>query len=436
MPQDLMEKLVALCLNRGLVYPSSEIYGGINGFWDYGPLGVEMRNNIKQAWWQTMVRARRDVVGLDSSIIANPQTWVASGHVANFHDPMVDCRLCKARFRADQIDPSERCPKAKDGAHDLTEPRQFNLMLKTRIGASEDSSTDAYLRAETCQSIFLDFKRVMQSARQKPPFGIAQIGKAFRNEITPRNFTFRSREFEQMELEFFCPADEASDWFEHFREVRWQWHLDAGIPAEKLRWHEHVGDELAHYARAAYDIEFEFAFGWQELEGVHDRGDYDLLAHAKHSGKELAYTDPDTKERYVPYVVETSVGVDRTLLALLTSAYTEDVVADEKRTVLKLAPAIAPVKAAVLPLSKKLAEPAEKLAADLQRRFNTQFDVSGNIGRRYRRQDEIGTPYCVTYDFESGSDGQVTVRERDSTAQERIAIDQLAPYLTERILGW
>ena len=433
---DVMEKLVALCANRGFVYRSSEIYGGINGFWDYGPLGVEMRNNIKAAWWQRMVRERDDVVGLDTSIIANPETWVASGHVENFHDPMVDCRRCKKRFRADQVDSDERCAKSDDGEHDLTEPRQFNLMMKTTIGASEDSSSEAYLRAETCQSIFLDFKRVMQSARMKPPFGIAQIGKAFRNEITPRNFIFRSREFEQMELEFFCPPEQATDWFEEFRRLRWQWHLDMGLREDRLRWHEHGPDELAHYCRVAYDIEFEFPFGWHEFEGIHDRGEHDLSAHREHSGKDQSYTDPETKQRYTPYVVETSVGVDRTMLTLLCNAYTEDEVAGEKRVLLRLRPAVAPVKVAVLPLSKKLAEPAERVDAELRRRFNTAFDVSGNIGRRYRRQDEIGTPYCVTYDFDSVDDQKVTVRERDSTAQERVGLDALAAYLSERILGY
>jgi glycyl-tRNA synthetase len=435
-PKDTMEKLVALCINRGFIFPSSEIYGGFNGFWDYGPLGSEMRGSIKAAWWQRMVRERDDIVGLDTSIIANPQTWVASGHVENFHDPMSDCRLCKRRFRADQIDPEDRCSASDDGRHDLTDPRQFNLMMKTRIGASDDSAVDAYLRAETCQSIFLDFKRAQQSSRLKPPFGLAQIGKAFRNEITPRNFIFRSREFEQMELEFFCPADQAEDWFEHFRELRWQWHLDMGLDPAKLRWHEHGPDELAHYCRRAYDIEFEFLFGWNEFEGIHDRGDHDLKQHSSHSGKDQSYTDPETKERYTPYVIETSVGVDRTMLALLSNGFTEDEVAGEKRTLLRLSPAVAPVKAAVLPLSKKLAEPAEKIAADLRRRFNTAYDVSGNIGRRYRRQDEIGTPYCVTYDFESEGDQAVTVRERDTTEQVRIGLDALPAYLGEKILGF
>jgi glycyl-tRNA synthetase len=433
---DRMEQLVSLCLNRGFVYPSSEIYGGINGFWDYGPLGVETRNNVKAFWWQAMVRDREDVVGLDTSIIANPETWVASGHVASFHDPMVDCRACKKRFRADELDAAGRCESSKDGSHDLTEPRQFNLMMSTHVGASEDRAALAYLRGETCQSIFLDFRRVMQSSRRRPPFGIAQIGKAFRNEINPRNFIFRSREFEQMELEFFCPETEALEWYEYWRERRLAWHVEAGIRPERLRWHEHGPDERAHYARLAHDIEFEFLFGWNEFEGIHYRGDHDLRSHTEHSGKDLSYTDPETKERYVPHVVETSLGVDRCMLALLSSALDEDDLGGEKRTVLRLAPAIAPVKAAVLPLSKKLSEPTQRLAAELRRRFATEFDASGSIGRRYRRQDEIGTPFCVTYDFDSESDGKVTVRERDTAEQERISADQLPGYLSERIHGF
>src|SRR5262245_7713652 len=307
---EVIEKIVRLCKNRGFIFQSSEIYGGINGFWDYGPLGVELRNNIKAAWWQRMVRERDDVVGLDSSIICNPETWVASGHVANFTDPMVDCRTCKRRFRADQIDPSDRCAQAPDGKHDLTEPRSFNLMMRTSIGASADSSSEAYLRPETCQSIYLDFKLIMTAARMKPPFGIAQIGKAFRNEITPRNFIFRSREFEQMEMQFFVPPAEAFTWFESFRAYRLQWLRDIGLAPEKVRVHDVPEKDRAHYAKAACDIEFEFPFGWQEVEGIHHRGEHDLGAHTKRSGKDLSYTDPDTKERYTPNVIETSIGVD------------------------------------------------------------------------------------------------------------------------------
>jgi glycyl-tRNA synthetase len=432
---DVLEKIVRLCKNRGFIFQSSEIYGGIAGFWDYGPLGVELRNNIKAAWWQRMVRERDDIVGLDSSIICNPETWVASGHVANFTDPMVDCRTCKRRFRADQIDPSDRCAQAPDGKHDLTEARNFNLMLRTSVGASVDSSSEAYLRPETCQSIYLDFKLIMTSARVKPPFGIAQIGKAFRNEITPRNFIFRSREFEQMEMQFFVPPAEAMDWFESFRAYRLQWLHDVGIAPERLRWHPHTEKELAHYARAAVDIEFEFPFGWQEVEGIHHRGDHDLTSHSTRSGKDLSYTDPETKERYTPHVVETSIGVDRCLLALLCNSYAEEPVNDETRTVLRLRPHIAPVKVAVLPLSKKLGEPAERIAADLRKRWSVEFDTAGAIGRRYRRQDEIGTPFCVTYDFESETDAAATVRERDSMAQERIPLANLKRYLRDKIEG-
>lgn len=430
-----MEKIVALCANRGFIYPSSEIYGGINGFWDYGPLGTELRNNIKAEWWQLMVRERDDVVGLDSSIIANPQTWVASGHVAHFHDPMVDCKLCKKRFRPDQVDPSDRCAENESGTHDLTEPRQFNLMLQTSIGATEDKASIAYLRAETCQSIFLDFKRVMQSSRKKPPFGIAQIGKAFRNEINPRNFIFRSREFEQMEMEFFTPPAEAMDWFERWRAVRMEWHKSIGLDPTRLHWREHAENERAHYAAAAYDIEFDFPFGRHELEGVHNRTDFDLKAHTEHSGKDMSYTNAETKERYTPYVVETSVGVDRCLLAALASAYVEDEVGGDARTLLKLHPKIAPFKAAVLPLSKKLSESCQPILKALRTRFNIDFDVSGSIGKRYRRHDEIGTPFCITYDFESEEDHKVTIRDRDTTTQQRVPIDGLLEYLATAISG-
>ena len=433
---DLMDKLTALALNRGLIYPSSEIYGGIAGFWDYGPIGVELRSNIKAAWWQTMVRERDDVVGLDSSIIANPQTWVASGHVANFNDPMVDCRLCKKRFRADQVDADDRCLASENGVHDLTEPRQFNMMLKTRIGAAEDSAGDAYLRAETCQSIFLDFKRVMQSARMRPPFGIAQIGKAFRNEITPRNFTFRSREFEQAELEFFVHPSEREKWFEHWLEERVAFHRALGFGADRLRVRPHRPEELAHYANAAADIEFRFPFGWQEIEGVHDRGDWDLRRHGEYASKDLSVTDEETKERYVPMVIETSVGVDRTCLALLCNAYAEEQLPDgESRTVLRLPASVAPIQVAVLPLSKKLGESAQKLVVALRRRFAVFYDEAGNIGRRYRRQDEVGTPFCVTVDFETEGDGKATVRDRDSMTQERVPLDSIRDWLQDRLEG-
>jgi len=430
-----MDDLVSLCARRGFIFPSSEIYGGINGFWDYGPLGVELKSNLKSLWWQRVVRERDDVEGLDSSIICHPRTWEASGHVEHFSDPMVDCRACKKRFRADQLDEAGPCP-AREGTseHDFTEVRRFNLMLKTSIGASEDAAAVAYLRAETCQSIFTDFRRVKDSSRQKIPFGIAQIGKAFRNEINPRNFTFRSREFEQAELEFFIHPSEREKWFAHWLEQRQRFHLELGFAAQRLRVRAHTPDELAHYAKAAADIEFLFPFGWQEIEGVHDRGDWDLRRHTEYSGKDLAITDEETKERFTPMVIETSVGIDRTALALLVNGYEEQTLPDgETRTLLRLHPAISPIKVAVLPLSKKLAEPAQKLALELRRRFSTFYDESGNIGRRYRRQDEVGTPFCITYDFESGTDGKVTVRERDAMTQDRISLEGVQAYLRDRL---
>jgi len=436
-PVARMDEIVSLCARRGFVWQSSEIYGGINGFWDYGPLGVELKNNLKALWWQRVVRERDDVEGLDSSIIAHPRTWEASGHVEHFSDPLVDCRACKKRLRADQLDDAGPCP-ARQGTseHDWTPARNFNLMLRTRIGAQEDAASEAFLRAETCQSIFLDMKRVRENARQKIPFGIAQIGKAFRNEINPRNFTFRSREFEQAELEFFVHPSERERWFEHWLAQRLAFHRELGFRAERLRVRPHRPEELAHYARAASDIEFLFPFGWQEIEGVHDRGDWDLRRHSEYSGKDLSVTDEETKERYTPMVIETSAGVDRTCLALLCNAYAEEKLPDgETRAVLRLPPRLAPVQVAVLPLAKKLAEPATQLAAALRRRLAVFYDEAGNIGRRYRRQDEIGTPFCVTFDFESVGDGQVTVRERDSMAQQRIATDALAGYLRERLEG-
>jgi len=432
-----MEDLVSLCARRGFVFQSSEIYGGINGFWDYGPLGVELKNNLKALWWQRLVRERPDVEGIDSAIIAHPRTWEASGHVEHFSDPMVDCRACKKRFRADQLEDAGRC-SAREGSseHDLTEPRNFNLMLSTRIGASEDAAAVAYLRAETCQSIFNDFKRVREAARQKIPFGIAQTGKAFRNEINPRNFTFRSREFEQAELEFFCHPSEREKWFDHWLQERVAFHRELGFDDEHLRTRPHADDELAHYARAAVDVEYLFPFGWQEVEGIHDRGDWDLSRHSEYSGKDLGITDPETKEHYVPVVIETSVGIDRTCLALLVDAYSEEnLEGGETRTVMRFAPALAPIKVAVLPLSKKLAEPARGLASDLRRRFNVFYDDAGNIGRRYRRQDEAGTPFCITVDFESADDGKVTARERDSMEQERVSLDRVVEYLADRMEG-
>jgi len=434
-PLERMDDLVALCARRGFVFPSSEIYGGINGFWDYGPLGVELKNNLKAAWWQAVVRERDDVEGIDSSIICHPRTWEASGHVEHFSDPMVDCRACKKRFRADQLDDAGPCP-AREGTseHDWTDPRRFNLMLQTRIGASEDAAAVAYLRPETCQPIFNDFRRVREVARQQVPFGIAQIGKAFRNEINPRNFTFRSREFEQAELEFFCRESERERWFDHWLEERLRFHRELGLGSGHLRTRPHAPEELAHYCKRAIDIEFRFPFGWQEIEGIHDRGDFDLARHSEFSGKDLAVTDPETKERYLPVVIETSVGIDRTCLALLCHAYQEEALAGgETRTLLRLHPRLAPIKVAALPLSKKLAEPARSLANELRRRWSVFYDDAGNIGRRYRRQDEAGTPFCVTVDFESEADGKATVRERDSMQQERIPMQAVTAYLADRL---
>jgi len=430
-----MDDLVSLCARRGFVFPSSEIYGGINGFWDYGPLGAELKQNLKALWWQRVVRERPDVEGIDSAIIAHPRTWEASGHVEHFSDPMVDCRACKKRFRADQLEGVEPC-SAREGTseHDFTDPRNFNLMLQTQIGASEEAASVAYLRAETCQPIFNDFKRVREAARQKIPFGIAQIGKAFRNEINPRNFTFRSREFEQAELEFFCHPSEREKWFEHWQGERLAFHRELGFGDDRLRTRPHAEDELAHYARAAVDVEYLFPFGWQEIEGVHDRGDWDLSRHGEYSGKDLGITDPETKEHYVPMVIETSVGVDRTCLALLVDAYTEEELeGGETRLVMRFPRGLAPIQVAVTPLSKKLAEPAHALEAELRRRFNVFYDDAGNIGRRYRRQDEAGTPFCVTIDFDSAEDGRATVRERDSMAQERLPLEGIAAYLSEQL---
>ncbi len=430
-----MEDIVSLCARRGFVFQSSEIYGGINGFWDYGPLGVELKQNLKSLWWQRVVRARADVVGMDGSIIGHPRTWEASGHVEHFSDPMVDCRACKRRFRADQLDDAGPCP-AREGSseHDFTPARSFNLMLRTFIGASEDAASVAYLRPETCQAIFTDFKRVREVSRQRIPFGIAQIGKAFRNEINPRNFTFRSREFEQAELEFFVHPSERDRWFEHWIEERTRFHRELGFDEGVLRVRPHAPEELAHYARAASDLEFLFPFGWQEIEGIHDRGDWDLRRHSEFSGKDLSVFDDRRGEHFLPVVIETSVGIDRTCLALLCNAYcVEELEGGETRTVLRLPAALAPVQVAVLPLSKKLAEPARRIDSELRRRFHVAWDEAGNIGRRYRRQDEIGTPFCVTFDFDSEGDGRVTIRERDTMEQERVPIEGVASWLAERL---
>jgi glycyl-tRNA synthetase len=435
----VMEKLVSLCKRRGFIFHSSEIYGGINGFWDYGPYGVALKRAVESLWWRYMVEDRDDVEGLDSTIICHPRVWKASGHLDKFGDMMTDCRSCKARHRVDQMADKTECPNC--GSTDLTEPREFNLMMKTFVGPVFDEDHAAYLRAETCQPIFVDFHLVRITARQKLPFGIAQIGKAFRNEINPRNFTFRSREFSQMEMEFFCKDGDSMEWFEYWRGERLSYYRDLlGFGEEEIRIHDHGPGELAHYAKAALDIEFKFPFGWGELEGVHHRGTWDLERHQEFSGESMEYFEQETNTRFIPTCVETSVGVDRTVLALLCHAYDEDTAETKKegksedaRVVLRFPAVVAPVQVAVLPLSKKLAEPAEKLYKDVRRSFRAEFDVTGSIGKRYRRQDEIGTPVCVTFDFDSLEDGAVTLRDRDTMKQERVSVDALGEVLRERL---
>lgn len=430
-----MEKLVSLCKRRGFVFQNSEIYGGINGFWDYGPVGAELKRRIRDSWWKNMVQNREDVVGIDTAVIAHPQTWVASGHVASFSDPMVDCKKCKKRYRADDVPESKKHPKGScpECGGELTGARQFNLMFQTSVGANVDSASVAYLRPETCQSIFTQFKNVCASSRQKLPFGIAQIGKAFRNEITPRNFIFRSREFEQMEMEFFCREGESEKWFKYWVDERQSWFKSLGIKKSSLRLREHEKTELAHYAKACTDVEFEMPFGWSELEGIANRGNYDLSQHISTSGKDLSWFEEQTKERFVPSVVETSVGVDRTLLAVLSDAYHEEEVKGETRVVMRFGHALAPFQVAVFPLSDKLSEPAHRLEAELRKYFVSDFDSAGSIGKRYRRHDEIGTPFCVTYDFQSEEDHAVTIRDRDSMVQDRIAVDKVVEYLKTKL---
>ncbi len=435
-----IDAIVNLCKRRGIVFPSSEIYGGLRSAWDWGPLGVELKRNIKNEWWRAMVHLRDDVVGLESSILMSPRVWEASGHVETFSDPLVECTNCHHRFRADHVDLERACPDCGAGPA-FTEPRQFHLMFKTHMGPVEDSAHVVYLRPETAQGMFVDFLTVQHTARKKIPFGIAQQGKSFRNEITPGNFVFRTREFEQMEMEFFVKPGTDEEWHDYWLEERMSWYVKLGIREEKLRLREHAPDELSHYAKRTYDIEYDFpGMGWSELEGIANRTDFDLKAHAQHSGQDLSYFDPETEDRYVPYVIEPAVGVERPLMAFLIDAYREEEAPTaagklETRTVLKLHKNLAPVKVAVLPLSKHadLAPVAEKLAADLRPHFVTDFDVTGSIGKRYRRQDEVGTPYCVTVDFDSLTDHQVTVRERDSMEQQRIAMDALADHLRRRL---
>jgi glycyl-tRNA synthetase len=436
---DRMQELMSLCKRRGFVFPSSEIYGGLNAVWDYGPLGVELKNNVKRAWWESMTRMRDDVVGLDASILMARRIWQASGHEEVFTDPLVDCTNCKSRFRADQIEEMsgkpDVCPTCGMRGT-LTAPRQFNLMFKTFMGPVEEDAAMVYLRPETAQGIYVNFQNVQQSMRKKLPFGIAQIGKAFRNEISPGNFTYRMREFEQMEMQFFIPPEQEEQWFDYWRERRMQWYTDLGIRQERLRFHPHDKDELAHYARAAVDVYYNFPFGWKEMEGIHDRTDYDLQRHAEFSGKDLSYYDDAEKRHYVPFIIETSAGPDRVTLAFLCDAYTEDEVNGEKRVVLRLDKCLAPVKAAVMPLSKKedLVALAHEVHDGIRPIGLTQYDdTGGNIGKRYRRQDEIGTPYCITVDFESLEDRQVTVRERDSMAQRRVPIAELKGLLAAEL---
>jgi glycyl-tRNA synthetase len=439
MAQDgaLMDKLVSLCKRRGYVFQSSEIYGGTGSVWDYGPLGVELKKNVKDAWWNAMVRARDDIEGLDAAILMHPRVWEASGHVEGFTDPLIECRNCHRRFRADHADVQDgQCPSC--GKRDtFTEPRQFNLMFKTFMGPVEEEASTIYLRPETAQGIYVNFQNVLTTSRQRIPFGIAQIGKAFRNEITPGNFIFRTREFEQMEMQFFVEPGTDEQWMEHWMEQRMAWVKSLGIREEKLRFHEHGPDELAHYAKRAFDIEYELPFGWQEFEGIHNRTDFDLTRHEEYSGKRLEYIDPvDRDKRYIPYVIETSAGADRTALVVLADAYREDEIEGEQRVLLALHPKLAPIKLAVFPLVKKdgLPELAARLHADLRASGVPSFyDESGSIGKRYRRQDEAGTPFCATIDGQTNEDGTVTIRDRDTLAQDRVAIDQVVEWVVDRV---
>ncbi len=431
-----MEHIVSLCKRRGFIFQSSGIYGGINGCWDFGPLGTELKRNIKNDWWHTFVQMRDDIVGLDASIIMHPDVWKASGHVDEFHDMLVDCKECKKRFRQDHFNAEEDCPnKPKCNGEHLTEPRAFNMMLQTRLGASGDSAVETYLRPETCQAIFVDFKDVYSSSRMAPPFGIAQIGKAFRNEINPRNFIFRSREFEQMEIEFFCRPEEEAQWFERWMTDIWAWYTGIGLTESKMRWYEHPKETLAHYSKRTADVEYEFTFGWGELQGLANRGSYDLTQHTKHSGKDLSFFDPDKKERYTPSVIEPSAGADRTTLAILCDAYHEEQVEGEQRIVMRFHPRIAPIKAAVLPLVKKdgLAELAQEFERKLRRKFATFYDQGGAIGRRYRRMDEAGTPYCICLDYQTKEDETVTIRDRDSMEQVRVKMGEVPAWLDQRV---
>ena len=455
-----MDKIGSLAKTRGFIFPGSEIYGGLANTWDYGPLGVELKNNVKKAWWKKFIQESPNNVGLDSAILMNPQTWVASGHVGGFSDPLLDCKQCKARFRADKLiedfiksnenheltvdgwsnekmedfieENKIKCPEC--GKLDYTNIRQFNLMFKTHQGVTENSKTEIFLRPETAQGIFVNFKNVWRTSRKKIPFGIGQIGKSFRNEITPGNFTFRTREFEQMELEFFCKPGEDLEWFYYWKSFCENWLNNLGMKSENIRLRDHDQDELSHYSNATTDIEYRFPFGWGELWGIADRTDFDLKQHTQHSGVDLSYQDPITNEKFIPYCIEPSLGADRVTLAFLIDAYEEEELEDgSTRNVLKLHPALAPFKAAVLPLAKKLSEGALKVHENLSKRFMVDYDEAGSIGKRYRREDEIGTPFCITYDFESVEDHSVTIRDRDSMLQQRVKIEDLINYIEEKL---
>ena len=425
---EIMKKVVSLCKRRGFIFQSSEIYGGLNSCWDYGPLGVELKRNVKEAWWRSVVYERDDIHGLDASILMHPEIWIASGHVEGFSDPLVDCKRCKHRFREDHLENPKVCP---DCGGELTEARQFNLMFKTFMGPIEDSTSTVYLRPETAQGIFVNFQNVLTTTRARLPFGIAQIGKAFRNEITPGNFTFRTREFEQMEIEFFVKPGTDDEWLQYWKEARFNWYTKYGIKKEKLRLRKHEDDELAHYAKECYDVEYEFPFGWSELEGIANRTDFDLTQHEKFSKKKLSYFDEQEKTRFIPYVIEPSAGADRSTLAFLVDAYDEE----PERVVLRFHPQLAPIKVAVFPLMRKdgLPEKAREIEKTVRSYFQIVYDETGNIGKRYRRQDEIGTPYCVTVDPDTLQDDAVTVRDRDSMEQIRVPISNLVSILQERL---
>ena len=433
MPASDLDQIVNLCKRRGFVYPSAEIYGGFRSSYDYGPLGSLMLRNVKDAWVRSMVQERDDVVLLDAAILGPPQVFEASGHLANFSDPLVDCTVCKRRFREDQLEARD-CPQKMKGCT-FTDARAFNLMFQTHAGPVEGEGATVYMRPETAQGMFVNFANVLQTSRKKPPFGIAQVGKSFRNEITPGNFIFRTREFEQMEMEFFVPPADSATWYDYWCSTRMQWYIDLGIPAEMLRLRAHDADELSHYSSGTSDIEFKFPWGWGELEGIAQRTDFDLNRHAEFSKQKLDYFDQATNERYVPYVVEPAAGANRTMAAFLLAAYDEDVINDEPRTVLRLHPRLATYQVAILPLSKKdtLTPLADSIFSRLSKRYFCDYDETQAIGRRYRRQDEIGTPYCITVDFDSLEDGQVTIRERDSTTQERVSIDSLESVLAEKL---